>query len=274
MTPRCTVVRLFAVCALVWGVAACSDAIPPPELAHARSAYQRASAGAAAQVSPAELHTAKIALDKAEAAFGDDPEADRTKDLSYVALRKTQLAEAKAGVFVAESGRATAQKDFQQTAETELARTKEALTKERIARESAERRAKDAMEAVARIAAVKNDARGTVITLSGGVLFASGRSELLPIAAEKLTHVAMALKEQENQSILVEGHTDSLGSYTANQNLSQRRAESVRAYLVSSGIAPERVRAEGLGSSRPVADNTSAEGRANNRRVEIVVRGK
>jgi outer membrane protein OmpA-like peptidoglycan-associated protein len=70
---------------------------------------------------------------------------------------------------------------------------------------------------------------------------------------------------------VVEGHTDSQGSASFNQDLSHRRAESVRLYLVSHGIAADRVTSEGLGLTRPIADNTSAEGRANNRRVEIIV---
>lgn len=111
-----------------------------------------------------------------------------------------------------------------------------------------------------------------VITLSGQVLFASGKSELLPSAQAKLTEVARALSEQSpDSSIVVEGHTDSQGSETFNLDLSQKRAEAVRTYLGSHGVAPDRIRAEGLGLSRPIADNKSAEGRANNRRVEIVV---
>ena len=71
--------------------------------------------------------------------------------------------------------------------------------------------------------------------------------------------------------MVVEGHTDSQGAAAFNQDLSQKRAESVRSYLVSHGIAADRITAQGFGPSRAVADNTSAEGRANNRRVEIVV---
>jgi outer membrane protein OmpA-like peptidoglycan-associated protein len=71
--------------------------------------------------------------------------------------------------------------------------------------------------------------------------------------------------------MVVEGHTDANGSQTHNLDLSARRAQSVRSYLVSQGIPESQIRAQGLGFSRPVADNKSAEGRANNRRVEIVV---
>ena len=112
-----------------------------------------------------------------------------------------------------------------------------------------------------------------VITLSGGVLFASNKSDLLPSARLKLNEVADALLKQDSESkIVVEGHTDSQGGAAHNQQLSQRRAQAVRDYLVTRGIAQDRITAEGFGVTRPVAENTSSEGRANNRRVEIVVR--
>jgi outer membrane protein OmpA-like peptidoglycan-associated protein len=71
--------------------------------------------------------------------------------------------------------------------------------------------------------------------------------------------------------MVVEGHTDSQGSVDFNQNLSLQRAQSVRDYLVSRGIAADRISANGLGSTRPIAPNNNPEGRANNRRVEIIV---
>jgi outer membrane protein OmpA-like peptidoglycan-associated protein len=114
-----------------------------------------------------------------------------------------------------------------------------------------------------------------VITLSGGVLFASGKSELLPAAQLKLNSVADALMQQDPDSkMVVEGHTDSQGGDAYNQDLSQRRAQTVRDYLVSRGVAADRATAQGFGPSRSIADNKSAEGRANNRRVEIVVEPK
>ena len=109
------------------------------------------------------------------------------------------------------------------------------------------------------------------ITLSGAVLFATGKSELLPIAKQKIDEVAKALKDQGWKGLLVEGHTDSQGSAAKNQELSQARAESVRSQLISNGLPSDKIRAQGLGPSRPVADNNTAEGRANNRRVEIIV---
>lgn len=270
-----------ALAAALLAASGCGAGAPPRELVDARAAYKRAEAGPPSKYVPAELHGAKTALDHAEASFRDDGDSDKTKDLSYVAQRKAEHAEALANDAAAVQQREQAVADAQQArlanaqrTQSELAQTKESLGREKAARADAERRAKEAMDNLARIAAVKEEARGTVITLSGGVLFASGKWELLPIAQEKLTQVAQALKEQEDATIVVEGHTDSLGSASANQELSQNRARSVRDFLVSRGLPSERVSAQGYGPDRPIADNKSPEGRANNRRVEIVVTPK
>jgi outer membrane protein OmpA-like peptidoglycan-associated protein len=127
------------------------------------------------------------------------------------------------------------------------------------------------MASLAEVAKVKEEARGMVITLSGAVLFATGKYELLPIARDKLDEVAKALVDQGYKGILVEGHTDSVGKASDNDTLSLKRAESVRTYLVSRGIPSDKIRASGIGSARSIADNSTPDGRANNRRVEIVV---
>ncbi|HEU4538686.1 MAG TPA: OmpA family protein [Polyangiaceae bacterium] len=261
--------------------AGCGASAPPRELVDARAAYKRAESGPPAKLVPAELHGAKTSLDQAEAAFRDDGDSDRTKDLAYVAQRKAEHVEALANDAANNQRREQATNDAQQLrinnaqrAQSELAQTKESLGREKAARADAERRAKEAMDNLARIAAIKEEPRGTVITLSGGVLFASGKWELLPLAQEKLTQIAQALKEQEGATITVEGHTDSQGPAAANQELSQNRARAVREFLVARGLPADRVSANGYGPDRPIADNKSPEGRANNRRVEIVVQPK
>jgi outer membrane protein OmpA-like peptidoglycan-associated protein len=104
------------------------------------------------------------------------------------------------------------------------------------------------------------------------VLFPSGGSTLSAPARQSLDRVAEALTAQASDSqIVVEGHTDARGSDQKNQELSQHRAEAVRDYLVEKGVDSERVAAVGRGEASPIADNDSAEGRATNRRVEIVV---
>lgn len=149
--------------------------------------------------------------------------------------------------------------------------TQQQLETERTARIAAEKRAADAQAALAKLAAVKNEPRGVVITLSGSVLFASSKSVLLGDAKRKLDQVLDVLFTTKEKHLTVEGHTDSQGSDSDNMDLSQRRADAVRDYLVEKGYEADLVEANGLGETTPIADNNSVEGRANNRRVEIII---
>lgn len=110
-----------------------------------------------------------------------------------------------------------------------------------------------------------------VITLSdaGNVLFDFDKSDLTPAAKAQLDTLMDKLRNADVVSIKVIGHTDSKGSDAYNQALSERRASSVAAYLLSQGLAPNKLTSEGRGESEPVADNTTDEGRADNRRVEL-----
>ena len=154
----------------------------------------------------------------------------------------------------------------------ELAKTAAQLAIEQQARLSAEQKLAGAMKDLAAIAAVKEEARGLVITLSGSVLFVSGKYALLNTAQTKLDQVAEALKAQDNDKrMVVEGHTDSQGTDAVNQPLSLSRAMAVRDYLVGRGVPQEKISAIGLGSSRPLVNNSTPENRANNRRVEIII---
>jgi outer membrane protein OmpA-like peptidoglycan-associated protein len=263
----------------------CAESVPK-ELVDARGAYDRASHGPAQDLTPADVHVARTSLEDAELAFDDEGDSQRTRDLAYVAMRRAEIAESKARTLASkrEAERLTAtaeQREDQRYARTaaELQAARQhiqgqsaQLTAEQARRAEAEKRAQQAMQDLAQVAAVKEDSRGTVITLSGEVLFESGKSELKPVATAKLAQVADALTTSDPDSnIRVEGYTDSQGSQKFNEKLSQDRAEAVRQFLVSRGVASDRVQAAGFGPAKPVADNKSAEGRANNRRVEIVV---
>jgi outer membrane protein OmpA-like peptidoglycan-associated protein len=264
----------------------CGATLPPKELVDARAAYQSAAKGPASQQSPAELHVAKQSLDQAERVFNDEGDSPQTKDFAYIAIRKSQLAEASARAAIAQKDREAAEREAQnltgeqlRKAQSELASTKGHLEKtaselerEKVARAEADKKLAQAMADLQKIAAVKQESRGMVITLSGSVLFASNESTLLPAAMVKLNEVADALiKGNPDSNITVEGHTDSQGQRQYNMDLGQKRADAVRAQLVSRGVAQDRIKAVGVGPDRPVADNKTAEGRANNRRVEIIV---
>lgn len=112
--------------------------------------------------------------------------------------------------------------------------------------------------------------RGLVVTL-GDLLFETGKSDLKGGASGNLNKLADFLNEYPDRSVLIEGHTDNVGSDETNFNLSQRRANSVQSYLVGQGVAASRLRTSGLGEGSPVADNDTATGRQQNRRVEIII---
>lgn len=118
----------------------------------------------------------------------------------------------------------------------------------------------------------RSDARGQVMTLAGDA-FASGQSQLRAEARANLQRIVEFVQRYPNQQVLIEGHTDSQGSANLNQVLSQKRAEAVRDALIQEGVDAARLTALGVGEDRPVADNASADGRARNRRVEIIVQG-
>jgi len=252
---------------------------PPKELQDARAAYNRAASGPAAEVNPAQLHVAKQSLVLAEQAYDDEGDSFRARDRSYVAMRKAQLAEVQARIIEAdkESAQWRHQAEVSEArmiarARNDASQAKQELASERQRREEAERKAQEAYDSLAKFGKVSADARGTVISLSGSLLFASGKSNLLPAAKRRLKEVADALLQNDpNAQLLVEGHTDSKGSVELNDALSLKRAEAVRSFLVSKGIPRQQIEAQGFGFSHPIADNSTAEGRANNRRVEIVV---
>jgi outer membrane protein OmpA-like peptidoglycan-associated protein len=249
-----TFVALFVGCATA----------PPNELVNARSAYQLASEGPAAQLVPAELHKAHEALVVAEQSFLKEPDSHKTKDLAYVAQRKSEQAGALGAMAANKASKDNANADFQKQQTEIVKQGKQDLS-------DSEKRTADAVAALATLAAVREEERGLVVTLSGSVLFRSAKSTLLPSAKVKLDQVATALLSIRARNLIVEGNTDSQGSESYNQGLSQRRADAVRDYLVQKGYPADRIQARGMGKGSPIADNASPEGRANNRRVEIVI---
>jgi outer membrane protein OmpA-like peptidoglycan-associated protein len=297
MTLKTLPWSMSLVAALLWG---CAHA-PPAELASAQAAYYRASSGPAAQVVPDELHKAQLALGAAERAAHDEPGAQATLDLIYVAQRKAELAEARAQLELARRQKLQADASYtrnlaqkEKSTEAELAREREQrsaaqaqaaearaatseanakLEVEAQARADAERKADAVAQDLAKIAQLREEDRGMVIALPGDLLFATDQAVLLSSAQLKLSRVADALRDS-SERLIIEGHTDSRGADSYNMDLSRRRAEAVRDYLVGRGVAADRISVMAYGKNRPIADNMSAEGRANNRRVEIVLEGK
>lgn len=157
-------------------------------------------------------------------------------------------------------------------AQARAARGEADAAREQAAR--AEARMVEALESLRRVlttvAGIRETERGIVVTLGQG-LYASGASELTPTARQEVGRIAAVIAEYPGRTVRVEGHTDDVGSETTNLALSEQRARSVQARLIAEGVDPARIMVTGYGESRPVASNDTAAGRAENRRVEIVI---
>jgi len=113
------------------------------------------------------------------------------------------------------------------------------------------------------------------VVLKSGALFTSGKATLGSAGLSELDALAAKIKATDTiRSIEIIGHTDSMGDAAMNQTLSESRAAAVKAYLVKQGIAADRITASGMGENKAIADNDTAEGRAQNRRVEVIFKGK
>jgi outer membrane protein OmpA-like peptidoglycan-associated protein len=270
------------------------ERVPPKSLVDARADYQRAKDGLAMQLDPTDVHEADVSLQQAERAWVDAPDDPSTDVLAMVADRKALIAQARASEMKADGDAVNAKRQVDATRVAQLQATQGALNQTQQAlgttqmqlqeQQTAsaeqqerlkllEKNLKDARETIAKIASVKDDDRGMIITLQGEVLFMTGKWDLKPGAMAKLDQIAEALRGKE-QRIVVNGYTDSVGTRDNNMDLSQRRADSVRSYLVSKGIPQDLITAKGDGPDSPIATNDSIEGRAQNRRVELVVEPK
>ncbi len=220
--------------AMVVFVIACSHLEATPRLKEAQAAYAKAEQGPAAQYSPAELATAKKFLDQANAAL-ETGDAQVVDDRASIALDKIYTAEAIGRGQEANAQRDAALKELNISRDQLLSQTQQQLGKERAARNDAEAQLAKSRQELEHYAQVRELARGTVITLAGGVLFETGKAELLPGAQDRLARVADFLKNSD-RSVVVEGYTDSTGSEATNMALSERRAQTVRDYLASHGV--------------------------------------
>jgi outer membrane protein OmpA-like peptidoglycan-associated protein len=244
----------------------------------AREALAKAQADAEAK-RRADAEQAKAQADAARAqADAARADAERMKAEAQQAAQEaaSQRAAAEQARQQADAARAQAEAQQQQLAvEADKAR-KAAEESERL-RQAAE---KDKADLRARllaqlntILATRDSARGLVANMSD-VLFKTGSFELLTGARERLAKVSGIVLAYPGMHIEVEGHTDSVGGDDYNMTLSQHRAEAVRSYLVQQGIPDGTIVARGLGKSGPVATNDTAEGRQQNRRVELVLSGE
>jgi outer membrane protein OmpA-like peptidoglycan-associated protein len=212
----------------------------------------------------AEAEQRRLAEQNAQTAAAQRAEADRAK-----AEADAARAQADAERQRAEQARAEAEASLR-NAEAETARARDVAAESE--REKADLRDK-LRQQLNVILETRETARGLIVNLSD-VLFDTAQATLKPGAREKLAKVSGILVTHPDLKIEVEGHTDSVGTDQYNQALSERRAESVRNYLVSQRIASQSISTVGFGESHPVATNATAAGRQQNRRVELVVSGE
>jgi outer membrane protein OmpA-like peptidoglycan-associated protein len=214
------------------------------------------------------------------------------EDARIITLRKKQeeeKAQAQQAQNDAQQAAAAAQQAANQQAleraqaEAQAAQAQARAAEARAAQQQAEQSAQQAAqqteqireklkEQLNQVLATRETARGLIVNMSD-VLFDTGQYTLKPGAREKLAKVSGILLAYPDLQLQVEGYTDNVGSDDFNQTLSEKRADAVRDYLASQGVNQMKITAAGYGKSDPIADNSTSAGRAENRRVQMVVSG-
>ena len=260
-------------------LAACATApVKPDGSAEARAKLTQL------QSDPNLASRAAVAIKDADAAVRVAEQPNPDKELAahrvYLADRKVDTARALAETRFADDQRAVlaAQRDSARldarTREADAAKGQVATARNEadaahLAAASSEQQAAELQHQIDVLHAKPTD-RGLVLTL-GDVLFTTGRADLKPGATGNLNKLVAFLNEYPDRTAAIQGYTDSVGSQDYNQSLSERRADSVKSYLAGQGIGSIRLSASGRGQNDPVADNDSAAGRQQNRRVEVLI---
>jgi outer membrane protein OmpA-like peptidoglycan-associated protein len=267
INPRGVMLRKTLIATAVASVllAACAAApVKPDGAAEARSKLtQLQSDPNLASRAPQAMKEADTAVSAAE-----QPQADQELAAYkvYLADRKVEIAREQAETSFAEDQRAAL--SAQRESGRLDARTREADAAH-LAVANSQQLAADLQRRIDALQAKPTD-RGLVVTL-GDVLFDTGKAGLKAGATSNLNKLVAFLNQYPDRTVVIEGYTDSVGSEDYNQGLSERRADSVKAYLAAQGISAIRLSALGKGESDPVAGNDSAAGRQQNRRVEVII---
>jgi outer membrane protein OmpA-like peptidoglycan-associated protein len=220
-----------------------------------RRAHEEAQAKAEADAAAAQQQAAQAqAQSDQDAKRRADAEAAQAEAQRAQAAAQAQQAQAQAAATAAQQAQAAAE---QQRAEA--VRQKEEMRARLLAQ-------------LNQVLQTRDTARGLVVSMPD-VLFAFNKYELKPEARERLARISGIVLAYPDLKLEIDGYTDSIGSDEYNQTLSDKRAEAVRDYLVSSGVNMNSVMAHGMGKADPVADNSTEKGRQLNRRVEMIVSG-
>jgi outer membrane protein OmpA-like peptidoglycan-associated protein len=225
------------------------------------AAEREARARADAEAEALRRQEADQARAQAEAERADAERMKQQADLAaQQAAQQQQQAEAASAAARAQQQAAEAETEKARQAAAQAEQDKAAIRAQLLAQLNA-------------VLQTQDTARGLIVNMSD-VLFDTGSATLRTAAREKLAKISGIVLAHPGLTLQIEGHTDSVGSDQMNQQLSERRADSVRDFLISQGVAGSSVTAQGFGKTRPVASNDTAEGRQKNRRVELVVNGE
>jgi len=270
MKPRYSLILAAVVSACV---AACASAPKTTEeLETARAIVPQVEASPRAGVAATNISDARKALDRANQLADKNGKAADIEYEATVASRNAQIANEKIMTAMArdeiDKGTAERQAVLADARAREAERNAQQAQAATAQAQTAEQRAKQLEQELADLKGKKTD-RGVVVTL-GDVLFDTGKATLKPGAYTTIDRLATVLKEDASRKVLVEGHTDNVGSDDYNQGLSERRAQAVQAALFERGVESSQVSTVGKGETTPVASNDNAAGRQQNRRVELV----
>jgi len=262
--------KLLAAMAAAMTFAGCaSTPTTNPALENARTAVRSAEADPnVGKYAALDLQAAKNELQEAESAAMKHDEAGIAQP-AYLAAQTARLAQINASAKADDARVAAGQTERDRIQLN--ARTAE-VDSAKLARDQAKQKASALQSEVDALNAKPTD-RGLVLTL-GDVLFDTGKAGLNPGASRNLDHLVQFLTEHDDRRVEIDGYTDSVGTDSFNLDLSQRRADTVKAVLVSRGIDSSRIVSRGYGKEFEVASNSEASGRQLNRRVEIVIGGE
>ena len=260
-----------ALAALLLGCVSAPQRSEPVE--EARSEVQKLSQEPLAQqAASTDIEAARNILQQADMALQQRKPPEEVNHLAYLALRHAQAGQARVAAARARQEVAQAEQERNRIVlQTRERETQQARSEAEIAKgaaQSAQSQLANARQELQDLQAKQTD-RGMIVTLSD-VLFDTGRATLKPGADRALDRLAQFLKASPRTRVIVEGHTDSVGSEAYNDELSQRRAQAVTEALSARGVPADQYQAKGLGKAYPVASNETPAGRQQNRRVEIV----
>lgn len=265
----------------------CNTSTHNASLRDAHENYRTAQANPqVTTLAAAELNEAGASLSKADVALSKGKDAATVDQLAYIANQQVAIAQETAkrknselAVTNASANRNQIRLDAR-TAEADAAKRQAAIANETVSQQAEDLAAADAnaqsdqaviviQEMQIRELNAKQTKRGLVVTL-GDVLFNSGMSELKSSGTRNVQKVADFLMQNPQRDVLIEGFTDSVGSASSNQVLSERRAESVRVALINLGVSADRISTQGYGEEHPISKNDTSAHRQSNRRVEII----